>query len=120
MQEVTQVHNLAVVATFHTDGKGFWSTKIAEVMITRIHLEGMNKKYGELQVYFNTDTWDIETDGLIYTDKTFLAELKAFLTAQGFDCSDLDYSEQGMQGYDYVSLDTGANFNASYFKRFGV
>jgi hypothetical protein len=66
--------------------------------------------FGELRVRFNTATWDTHKDGLIYTDKQFMRELKELLTAKGFDASDVDYSEQGMQGDTYVSLDVGECF----------
>lgn len=119
MVDIIPAKSHPVVANISTDGKGFWSRRVAQVTITGVQLRPYSATFGELRVYFNTETWNPETDGLIYTDKTFLAELKDFLTAQGLDCSDLDYSEQGMQGDDYVSLDTGAKFNESYFKLFG-
>ena len=49
-------------------------------------------------------------DGLIYTDKDFIAELRMFLAQHGLPGDDVDYSEQGMQGDDYVSLDAGEEF----------
>jgi hypothetical protein len=39
-----------------------------------------------------------------------MTELVDLLTAKGFDASDVDYSEQGMQGDNYVSLDVGECF----------
>ena len=63
-----------------------------------------------MRVFFNTNTWDTNTDGLIYTDKQFMKELKELLVQKGFDTSDLSYSEQGMQGDTYVSCDVGERF----------
>jgi len=63
--------------------------------------------FGELRVYFNTATWDVDKDGLIYTDSLFLEELCGLLTSMGIDASDVSYSEQGMQGDNYVSCDVG-------------
>ena len=77
------------------------------------------KEFGELRVYFNTKTWDVEHDGLIYTDKQFVSNLREFCNVQGLDGTDVDYSEQGMQGDDYVSLDVGKNFIASWEAKFG-
>ena len=101
-----------VTATLNTNGKGYWSCKQAAVEITRLQLAYTNDEldFGELRVYFNTKTWDTETDGLIYTDKQFMRELKELLTAKGFDGSDVSYSEQGMQGDTYVSCDVGQCF----------
>jgi hypothetical protein len=105
---------------FNTDGSGYWSNVAKSVEIVNMSLSYVNdeKDFGELCVYFNTDTWDVDADGLIYTDKAFLEDLKAFLREQGL--SDVvDYSEQGMQGDDYVSLDVEDDFIALWEAKFG-
>ena len=96
-----------VTATLNTNGNGYWSNKRKAVEITALQLSYINDEldFGELCVYFNTATWDVDKDGLIYTDSLFLEELCELLTSLGFDASDVDYSEQGMQGDNYVSLD---------------
>ena len=101
-----------VNATLNTNGNGYWSRKQAAVEITHLQLAYINDEldFGELRVYFNTKTWDVNTDGLIYTDKQFMRELKELLVQKGFDASDLSYSEQGMQGDAYVSCDVGECF----------
>jgi hypothetical protein len=101
-----------VTATLNTNGNGYWSNKAKAVEITGLQLSYTNDEldFGELRVFFNTNTWDTNKDGLIYTDKQFMRELKELLTVQGFDASDVDYSEQGMQGDTYVSCDVGECF----------
>ena len=101
-----------VTATLNTNGKGYWSRKATAVEITGLQLSYTNDElsFGELRVFFNTKTWDVNKDGLIYTDKQFMRELKDLLTAKGFDASDVSYSEQGMQGDTYVSCDVGECF----------
>jgi len=101
-----------VTATLNTSGGGYWSNTKAAVEITHLQLAYINDEldFGELRVYFNTKTWNVNTDGLIYTDKQFMRELKDLLTAKGFDASDVSYSEQGMQGDAYVSCDVGECF----------
>jgi hypothetical protein len=101
-----------VNATLNTNGNGYWSRKVAAVEIKALQLAYINDEldFGELRVYFNTKTWDVNTDGLIYTDKQFMRELKELLTAKGFDVKDVSYSEQGMQGDTYVSCDVGECF----------
>ena len=96
--------------TFNTNGLGYWSRTKAAVEIIDMRVTYINdeKDFGELRVYFNTATWNVNTMGLIYTDKLFRTELNAFLVAQGL-CA-VDYSEQGMQGDNYVSCDVGAKF----------
>jgi len=101
-----------VTATLNTNGNGYWSNKAKAVDITHLQLAYTNDEldFGELRVRFNTATWDTAKDGLIYTDKQFMRELKELLTVQGFDASDVSYSEQGMQGDTYVSCDVGECF----------
>jgi hypothetical protein len=109
-------------ATLHTNGKGYWSSKATAVSITKLDLQYINNErdFGELCVYFNTDpdelgasVWDVNTDGLIYTDKQFMSELRAYLQTIGFseaEANAVNYSEQGMQTDAYVSCDVGAVF----------
>ena len=101
-----------VNATLNTNGNGYWSRTVAAVEITALQLAYTNDEldFGELRVRFNTNTWDVNKLGLIYTDKQFMKELKKLLTANGFDASDVSYSEQGMQGDAYVSCDVGKQF----------
>ena len=105
---------------FNTDGSGYWSEVAKAVEITDIQVCYCDeeKDFGELCVYFNTATWDVEKDGLIYTDRQFKEELNDFLLAHGLD--EAEYSEQGMQGEDYVSLDIGADFIAKWEAKFGA
>lgn len=99
-----------------TAGDGYWSDHIATVQCTKLMLPYVNDQdsFGELRVYFNTRTWRVNDDGLIYTDSQFLNELRAELTAMGLRGDDVDYSEQGMQGDNYVSLDVGGAFINSW------
>ena len=107
---------------FMTGGNGLWSIVETAVEITdmRIGYCDEDKDFGELCVQFNTATWDVNEDGLIYTDGGFKAEMQAFLTAHGLAGADVDYSEQGMQGDDYVSCDVGKAFIASWEAKFGA
>ena len=106
---------------FNTSGDGYWSDVAKPVEITDMQLGYVSDEadFGELCVFFNTDTWDVNTDGLIYTDTQFKIDLMAFITAHGL-VVDLCYSEQGMQGDDYVSLDVGKDFLDSWAAKFGV
>jgi hypothetical protein len=101
-----------ISATLRTGGGGYWSNTKTAVEVTRLQLAYTNDEldFGELRVYFNTKTWDADVLGLIYTDAQFMTELKELLTSMGFDASDVSYSEQGMQGLNYVSCDVGECF----------
>ena len=105
----------------HTCGDGYWSTvaKAVEIVDMQINYCDEDKEFGELCVYFNTDKWNCEKDGLIYTDGEFIDELQDFLIKHNLAGADVSYSEQGMQGEDYVSLDIGAEFIASWIAKFG-
>lgn len=105
-----------VNVTLNTDGCGYWSEVAKAVKIVKLNMPYVNDEedFGELRVYFDTKTWDVNKDGLIYTDRQFEEELKAFLTSIGLQGEDITYSEQGMQGDDYVSFDVGEAFIQSY------
>lgn len=104
--------------TLNTNGKGLWSNVVAPVNTTLVEVPYIDDEegFGELRVYFD-NSWVVKTDGLIYTDKQFLKELRKELTAAGLAGSDADYSEQGMQGNNFVSLDIGKKFIKSWNKK---
>ena len=51
--------------TFNTNGLGYWSRAVKAVEIVDMQVAYINdeRDFGELRVYFNTDTWDVNTDG---------------------------------------------------------
>ena len=108
------------IATLHTDGRGYWSTVAKAVQITALAVPYIadDCTFGELCVHFNTDSWNPSKDGLIYSDPLFMQELKVFLEAQGFYGLDCSYSEQGMQGDNYVSCDIGEEFIETWLKKY--
>lgn len=129
LQHSTTLEGAALPVNFHcsTNGGGLWSTHVACVHITALVIgyvashddngddlaEDAAPTFGELQVSFDTKTWNPNEHGLIYTDRQFEIELREELMELGFSklaVDDVGYSEQGMQGNDYVSLDVGAVF----------
>ncbi len=107
---------------FSTSGDGYWSDVAKPVQITDMRVAYVNdeKDFGELRVYFNTKFWNVNEDGLIYTDRNFLAELQEFLNSHKLAGADVDYSEQGMQGNNYVSLDVGKAFLDAWDAKFNL
>jgi hypothetical protein len=113
---------MQIFTTLHTNGNGYWSNKAKAVDIVKLDLQYCNpeKDFGELCVYFAVDElgcncWDVDADGLVYTDKQFMSELRTYLQTIGFteaEANDVSYSEQGMQTEEYVSCDVGAKFIA--------
>jgi hypothetical protein len=113
--------NMQAFSTLHTNGLGYWSNTATAVDVTALDLQYINneKNFGELCVHFDTATWDCNKLGLIYTDKLFMSELRAYLVSLGFtaaEAADVEYSEQGMQTEHYVSCDVGADFINGYMR----
>ena len=99
----------------HTAGDGLWSKREATVRVTEVWLNYVNDEndFGELCVSFSTADWNVDSHGLIYTDQRWLEEFRALMKTLGFSpvaVANIGYSEQGMQGEDYVSLDVGEDF----------
>lgn len=112
----------------HTSGRGLWSDEKTEVRIVNIKLGYVEEveegdglpEYGEIKVFFDTKTWSVRRNGLIYTDPRFLRELRTFLKKHGLPGSDVDYTEQGMQTRRYVSCGCGKKFMRAWHRKFGV
>ena len=96
-----------------TSGTGLWSNVSKDVVTVGFRISYINEKsdFGELRIYFDTDSWNVEEDGLIYTDPLFLANIR-----EAFGTDDIQYSEQGMQGDNFVSFDIGSEFITMYGK----
>ncbi len=102
-----------------TKGDSYWSHADATtVSITKLEME-VGEAYVDLYQYtarlpiylkafFPKKSWNTDKYGLIYTDtlwvKHFRAEFKAQFPAFAWMASKIDYTEQGMQGDNYVSL----------------
>lgn len=112
---------MKTAVTLHTAGTGYWSRTAKAVGIVDIRLGYVceDREFGELCIYFDESTWNVKVDGLIYTDKQFRNELQAFLDAHGLPGKYISYSEQGMQGDDYVSCDVNEDFIDAWAAKFG-
>ena len=113
--------SIAVNKFFNTCGDGYWSNIAKEVYVESICMaistenindEGEEAEYcdGDLQAYFTEETWN-DSYGLIYTDSAFLECVHTALIKAGISieaAEDVCYSEQGMQGDNYVSMDAYA------------
>ena len=113
-----------------TDGRGLWSRHCANVRVIGFDVGSLFKSdyndttnpaeasWGELRIYFDRRTWNVTKLGLIYTDPFWMKEFRRQLQQEfGFSdeaAKDVDYSEQGMQGDNYVSCDVGKKFLKEY------
>lgn len=127
MKFVTKIN-----AICKTDGKGLWSNSIRslnhkklEINISDWSIEYFleSKKYkdlhGELRVFFNKKDWNIDKFGLVYTDPLWIKDFRKYLIYLGYSkqaSKNVDYSEQGMQGNNYISLDFGEKFIKYFLK----
>lgn len=112
-------------------GNGFWSNENRKVTHSKYQItfgewccdkrdasaiqsfKNGNINSAELRVFFLKREWNIGKHGLIYTDKNWIKDFRNGLVAAGFSLKaskDVDYSEQGMQGNNYISLDVGKKF----------
>jgi hypothetical protein len=90
-----------------TSGDGLWSRKSKNVRVKRAEIWEELGVVG-LNVYFDRRFWDVAKDGLIYTDRRWIREIRAALRDAGFTRSSIvNYTEQGMQGTDHVNLIVG-------------
>jgi hypothetical protein len=114
---------IVVDKTFTTAGDGLWSSVVKDVFVESISMfistENNEGDFydGDLAINYTNATWDNDVDGLIYTDRTFIAQVHAFLINAGFDnkaVNAISYSEQGMQDDERVSCD--ANEFADYLR----
>lgn len=99
----------------NTSGDGFWSNVVKTVRITRVELAYVSDEgdFGELRAYFDPAEWDVENDGLIYSDMGWKHSFLTCMETLGFSTDAIlaiNYSEQGMQDVDYVSMDVSEDF----------
>ncbi len=108
-----------VKAVLRTDGSGLYCSRSVAVPLLGIEVTYTDdeKRYGELLVYFDTLWYDVDTNGIIYTDQGFLDGLKQTLTDLGLNAEFVYYSEWGMQGNTFVSLDIGEPFITSWIAK---
>lgn len=98
----------------NTNGRGYWSDRKAEVKIDEIKIGrytqiDFDSKHNMIYIdaKFDSATWRVFRDGLIYTDNRFIKEFRLGLQELGMSrrlANKVDYTEQGMQGKNYVSL----------------
>ncbi len=99
-----------------TNGKGLWSRAKKTIPVLDIQVvitTWSQDTWGELKAYYPVTTWRNNKEGLIYTDPQWICDFRTGLLNNGFSLAavdDVSYSEQGMQGLDYVSMDVGATF----------
>jgi hypothetical protein len=108
IREYEKVLNKALVGkelkAFGPSGNGLWGQnekvltfKVEKVTVPKGYI---TNTYGTINIYLSD--YDNNDFGSIYTDEIFMQSLRATLGLR----SEIDYSEQGMQGQHYVNCDT--------------
>ena len=106
-----KVRHANFLVTYDEEDK-YWSGGLAG----SIHYDGSGEDGtwydgGDVETALINKVKDKESDGMIYTDTAFLANLQKYMVEScDFDMQlceylDFDYSEQGMQDDEYVNLD---------------
>lgn len=101
-----------------TNGKGLWSRAAQEVKVVKIKFDYIAEadtpkdvagSYATFRAYFDPKTWKVARDGLIYTDPLWIRDFRLGLQDLGLahHAKEVDYTEQGMQGNNFVSLNIG-------------
>ena len=108
--------------TCNTNGKGLWSRSQRKINHKKIEINTFcdNFSFYELRVFFNKKDWNVDKHGLVYTDPLWIKEFRQGLVNMGFSkasVKDCDYSEQGMQSDDYISLDASPKFAKEFFSK---
>lgn len=100
----------------HTNGKGLWTKEKKDVRVKEVLINYYDEEnhFGELIAKFDQRNWQINVHGLVYTDPQWIKEFREELkNKHGFSdkaVKDISYSEQGMQGTNYISMDVGKHF----------
>lgn len=98
-----------------TNGSGLWSSAERNVRIKKIDFGGIvyfpedHSLTAYLRAHFQKKDWDVEKHGLIYTDRRWEKQFASqFVKLKEFNklvaSRNVGYTEQGMQGDNYVSL----------------
>jgi len=106
-----------ITGKLQTGGDDLWSNAKKTVDITDVILKEGSNGYGYLRVFFSKKSWNTEVDGLIYTDRLFLALLRDLFIKYNLPGKFVDYSEQGLQKNTYVHLDAEKEFVKAWKKQ---
>ena len=108
--------------TCNTNGKGLWSRHQRKINHKKMEIKTFCDDFSfyELKVFFNKKDWDTDNHGIVYTDPLWIKEFRQGLVNLGFSkasVKECDYSESGMQGDNYISLDASLKFAKEFFSK---
>ena len=109
MKQVNLILKGEEVTAFGKKSKGLWGQsdepKTFKIDKVVLHYLDDEDPVGTIDVYLQG--YKSKDNGLIYTDKAFLASFRALLKEKGLfsKFKYVEYSEQGMQGNNFVNMD---------------
>jgi hypothetical protein len=121
MNKPSTTHLLQINTVCNTTASGFWThakkpVKVTELELVVNYVDGAIK-YGEVRVHFDEGCWNEQIDGLIFSDKNFLHELKEALKSKGMPAAEyLSYGAKDEQGKTFVQLDCDKAFITEFMK----
>lgn len=103
---------------FSLSGDGLWGAGPGQIHIAHMEVEtGGNAgapdeayywEQPDAYLFFDPESWDTETMGLVYTDSGFIESLRAYMVEQQLlskaEADSLDYTERGLQSNEYISV----------------
>ena len=95
------------LSAFGKDGNGYWgmSEKIHKFGVEELNIEG-GKDSILIDIIFNKHSaTKYKRFEYIYTDETFIKDVRKHLKKIGIKPNDVDYTEQGMQGVKFVNIE---------------
>lgn len=88
------------------NGHGLWYYGQPRKYDCVVHVHFDEENAHALRIYVVPKGYKPDKVGLIYTDEGFLKDIKEFFKALGMPAwSEVDYSEQGMQGDNYIDME---------------
>ena len=95
----------------HADTPEYITGRLVFRLETYTDYKGKLERWIHARFYFDPQLWDVDKYGLVYTDETFMNALHARLRVAGWIKPErgINYSENGMQGANYVDFDVGRN-----------
>jgi hypothetical protein len=93
------------IIAFGSKSHCYWghSEKEQSFKISQIEIQTDSDEEVLLEVYL--ENYDVKQFGFIYTDEKFLNSINSILIKKGFsEDTLLDYTEQGMQGRNYIHM----------------
>jgi hypothetical protein len=95
-----------IVLAFGENSRGVWgrNKELVSYKIKNIRVVNIGDPFDCASVNIYLEGYRANQYGLIYTDKTFKNSVRILFSKIGINPEDIDYTEQRMQGENFVSM----------------